>query len=119
MRETDALYIISVAARLVNLHPNTLRKYEREGFLEPSRLGGKLRLYSAENIARLRQIRYLAEERGLNLAGIDLALELTNRIRGIQALLDQGDGVELNRRVRIALAEMLEVLGTDGCHHGS
>lgn len=77
MREREALFIISVAARLVDMHPSTLRKYERVGFLEPSRLGGKLRLYSPEDITRLRQIKYLVEERGINLAGIELALEIT------------------------------------------
>ena len=74
MSDREALYIISVAARLVDMHPSTLRKYERVGFLEPSRLGGKLRLYSVEDIQRLRQIKYLVEVRGINLAGIELAL---------------------------------------------
>ena len=54
---TDALYVISVAARLVELHPTTLRKYERVGFLEPSRTPGRTRLYSLDDIRRLRQIK--------------------------------------------------------------
>ena len=54
-RASDALYVISVAARLVEMHPTTLRKYERVGFLEPSRTPGRTRLYSLEDIRRLRR----------------------------------------------------------------
>src|SRR5579872_6528051 len=76
-RASDALYVISVAARLVELHPTTLRKYERVGFLEPSRTPGRTRLYSLEDIRRLRQIKHLVEEREMNLAGVQMALDLT------------------------------------------
>src|SRR5690349_5480621 len=76
-RTADALYVISVAARLVELHPTTLRKYERVGFLEPSRTPGRTRLYSHEDIRRLRQIKHLVEEREMNLAGVQMALDLT------------------------------------------
>src|SRR5690349_24735450 len=76
-RASDALYVISVAARLVELHPTTLRKYERVGFLEPSRTPGRTRLYSHEDIRRLRQIKHLVEEREMNLAGVQMALDLT------------------------------------------
>lgn len=88
----DALYIISVAARLVDMHPSTLRKYERVGFLEPSRLGGKLRLYSVEDITRLRQIKYLVEERGVNIAGIEMALELTDGLLQLHEALCRETG---------------------------
>ncbi len=69
-RASDALYVISVAARLVEMHPTTLRKYERVGFLEPSRTPGRTRLYSREDIRRLRQIKALVEEHEMNLAGV-------------------------------------------------
>lgn len=82
-RFSEPLFVISVAARLVEMHPQTLRKYEREGLIAPSRTSGNLRLYSDEDIERLRQVKYLVEQRGLNLAGVQLALELT---RGLQAL---------------------------------
>src|ERR671916_1437254 len=80
-RYSEPLFVISVAARLVEMHPQTLRKYEREGLIAPSRTQGNLRLYSDRDIERLRQVKYLVEERGLNLAGVQLALELTSRIR--------------------------------------
>lgn len=81
MRRTEPLYVISVAARLLELHPQTLRKYEREGFVSPSRTRGNLRLYSAEDLERLRQVKYLVEERGVNLAGVQLALALTEQLK--------------------------------------
>ena len=88
---SEPLFVISVAARLVEMHPQTLRKYEREGLIAPSRTSGNLRLYSDSDIERLRQVKYLVERRGLNLAGVQLALELTARLRELRARLD-GDG---------------------------
>src|SRR5438552_18077938 len=87
--EQDAVFIISVAARLVEMHPSTLRKYERCGLLEPGRMSGRLRLYSPEDIARLRQIKTLVEEHGVNLAGAELALALTERCRLLLQLVDE------------------------------
>ncbi|MEI2618070.1 MAG: MerR family transcriptional regulator [Thermomicrobiales bacterium] len=84
MQESEPLYVISVASRLLRLHPQTLRKYEREGFVAPSRTSGNLRLYSTEDIERLRQVKHLVEERGINLAGVQLALGLTEEIRVLQ-----------------------------------
>lgn len=83
-RMNEPLFIISVAARLVEMHPQTLRKYEREGLIAPSRTEGNLRLYSDRDIERLRQVKYLVEQRGLNLAGVQLALELTKRLRELR-----------------------------------
>ena len=75
--EREPLYFISIAARLVGMHVQTLRKYERMGLIEPPRSGGNVRLYSPEDIRRLKQIKYLVGELGINLAGIDRILELT------------------------------------------
>ncbi len=83
----EPVFIISVAARLLEMHPQTLRKYEREGLIAPSRTSGKFRLYSDEDLERLRQVKYLVGERGLNLAGVQLALEATEQIRSLQARL--------------------------------
>src|SRR5688572_19639287 len=77
----EPLFVISVAARLLAMHPQTLRKYEREGLIAPSRTTGNLRLYSGSDIERLRQVKYLVEQQNLNLAGVQLALELTRRLR--------------------------------------
>lgn len=83
-RFSEPLFVISVAARLVEMHPQTLRKYEREGLIAPSRTQGNLRLYSDSDIERLRQVKYLVEQRGLNLAGVQLALELTRELQGLR-----------------------------------
>src|SRR5262249_52027195 len=87
-RFNEPLFVISVAARLVEMHPQTLRKYEKEGLIEPSRTSGNLRLYSDRDIERLRQVKYLVEQRGLNLAGVQLVLELTRQLRAIREETD-------------------------------
>jgi MerR family transcriptional regulator/heat shock protein HspR len=83
-RRAEPVFVISVAARLLAMHPQTLRKYEREGLIAPSRTTGNLRLYSGTDIERLRQVKYLVEEQKLNLAGVQLALELTRRLREVR-----------------------------------
>jgi MerR family transcriptional regulator/heat shock protein HspR len=75
MRRNDALYVISVAAELAGVHPQTLRIYERRGLVEPARTTGGSRRYSDHNIALLRRIQELTNE-GLNLAGVQRVLEL-------------------------------------------
>src|ERR671926_235715 len=95
---SDALYVISVAARLVELHPTTLRKYERVGFLEPSRTPGRTRLYSHRDIRRLRQIKHLVEEREMNLAGVQMALDLTDRLGEVVDAIDQARDLDTIRR---------------------
>jgi len=82
-------YFIGRAARLVDLHVNTLRKYERLGLLEPLRTDGRRRLYSPADIARLRQIKYLVEERGANLAGVELILSVTARLLELRRQISQ------------------------------
>jgi MerR family transcriptional regulator/heat shock protein HspR len=109
---TAALYVISVAARLVELHPTTLRKYERVGFLEPSRTPGRTRLYSHEDIRRLRQIKRLVEEGEINLAGVQMALDLTNLLREIVTHIDHAQDLEsLRRRVHAPLRTAFATLG--------
>jgi MerR family transcriptional regulator/heat shock protein HspR len=80
----EPLFVISVAARLVQMHPQTLRKYEREGLIAPSRTQGNLRLYSDRDIERLRQVKYLVEDLGLNLAGVQMVLDVTRRLRDMR-----------------------------------
>jgi MerR family transcriptional regulator/heat shock protein HspR len=75
----DGVYVISVAARRVGMHPQTLRLYEREGLLKPSRRG-VIRLYSDDDIERLRQIQRLTQEMGVNLAGVEIILNLREQI---------------------------------------
>ena len=101
-RFNEPLFVISVAARLVEMHPQTLRKYEREGLVAPSRTTGNLRLYSDRDIERLRQVKYLVEERGLNLAGVQIALDMT------QSLID------LRKRLSRSLKEIEQSVDAGG-----
>ena len=81
--EHDGVYTMAVAARLTGMHPQTLRKYERAGLVQPFRQSGNQRLYSEADIQRLRRIQYLVEQRGLNVAGIDLALAMSDRLDAV------------------------------------
>jgi MerR family transcriptional regulator/heat shock protein HspR len=81
-----AVYVISVAAELAGLHPQTLRIYERKGLVDPARTGGGSRRYSDEDIEQLRRIQELTSE-GLNLAGVQKVLELEARLAEVQQAL--------------------------------
>src|ERR671932_2637599 len=83
----EPVYVISIAARMVNMHPQTLRLYERLGLLKPARQGSN-RLYSDEDIARLRQIQRLTQDMGVNLAGVEVILNLLEKIDSLQAELE-------------------------------
>jgi MerR family transcriptional regulator/heat shock protein HspR len=100
----EPCFVISIAARMVGLHAQTLRYYERVGLIWPSRSVGRQRLYSPADIERLRKIKTFTDEMGLNLAGAEVALKLVDRIeeleREVQQLTD-----ELSRlRSRMQLA---------------
>ena len=85
----DPCYVISVAAQMVNLHPQTLRYYERIGLVVPARSPGNLRLYSPNDIERLRKICRLTDDLGVNLAGVDVILRLTETIEQLQSEIDE------------------------------
>lgn len=82
------LYVISIAAELVDMHPQTLRLYERKGLIEPSRSSGKTRLYSQRNIEQLREIRRLTQELGVNLAGVEEIIRLRQRLDELQRSME-------------------------------
>ena len=86
------VYVISVAAGIVSVHPRTLRIYEDEGLLCPARTPTNIRLYSDEDIRRIEWIRHLTRDRGVNLAGIKILFELEERLgmRILEALYDEG-----------------------------
>ena len=84
-REERPVYVISVAAELVEMHPQTLRLYERKGLIRPKRSAGKTRLYSERDIERLREIRRLTQELGVNLAGVEEIMRLRERIEELRA----------------------------------
>lgn len=109
VRATDAVFVISVAARLVGMHANTLRKYENEHLLRPARTDGNLRLYSGDDIARLRQIKALSEEHGVNVAGIRLALTVAEDIRQLRDEIARG-GQTTAQSVVARLDRILEKL---------
>lgn len=79
-----ACFVISVAARLLNVHPQTLRYYERAGLIQPSRSRGNIRLYSSRDIERAQQIKRLIEDLGVNLAGVEVIIKLTERLRELE-----------------------------------
>ena len=80
----NAAFVISVAARLVGVHEQTLRYYERAGLVEPARSKGRIRLYSLHDLERVRQIRRLTDEMGVNLAGVEVIIRLTDHIRALE-----------------------------------
>jgi MerR family transcriptional regulator, heat shock protein HspR len=88
----NAAFVISVAARLVGVHEQTLRYYERAGLVEPARSKGRIRLYSMHDLERVRQIRRLTDEMGVNLAGVEVIMRLTERIRELEATIDELQG---------------------------
>ena len=111
MVQTNGVYVMRVASMLTGMHPQTLRKYERAGLLSPSR-SKTLRMYSDEDIARLRVIKHLVDEVGLNLAGVELALELQTTLLNIKKELALADtSSRLKEQLAHFLDEMLEMLG--------
>ncbi|HEY48668.1 MAG TPA: helix-turn-helix transcriptional regulator [Dehalococcoidia bacterium] len=88
--DTEPCYVISVAARMLGVHAQTLRYYERVGIISPSRSKGNRRLYSTDDIERLRRIKTLIDDLGVNLAGVEVIMRMAQRMsemdREIQAL---------------------------------
>ena len=89
MKKRKAYYTIGVVAKMYNIHPQTLRLYEREGLLKPSRTEGNTRLYTDEDLERLEFILFLTRELGVNLAGVDIILNLKEQIEEMQKQIDQ------------------------------
>jgi len=85
----EPVYLISVVATMLNIHPQTLRQYEREGLVEPSRTQGRMRLYSQRDIDRMKLILRLTRQMGVNLAGVDIVLQLKEQIDQMQKEIDQ------------------------------
>jgi len=83
------LFLISMAAEMLGMHPQTLRKYERLGLIQPSRTIGSMRLYSREELERLRSIKRLVDELGINLAGVQRLLSIAEVMHRIRPLMDE------------------------------
>jgi MerR family transcriptional regulator/heat shock protein HspR len=84
----EPVYLISVVSKILNIHPQTLRQYEREGLIKPSRTEGKMRLYSQRDIDRLKLILSLVRDLGVNLAGVEIILQLKEEIERLQAEIE-------------------------------
>jgi MerR family transcriptional regulator/heat shock protein HspR len=101
MADTRPRYMISVAAELVGMHPQTLRIYESKGLVRPQRTSGNTRLYSESDLERLKLIQRLTTELGLNLAGVERVLALEDELQRMRARLDR-----LERDMRAAVTEV-------------
>lgn len=80
----EPVYLISIVAKILDIHPQTLRQYERENLLTPSRSSGKIRLYSQRDIDRIKLILRLTRDLGVNLAGVDIILRLKESVDGME-----------------------------------
>ena len=101
----EPCFVISVAARMVGVHAQTLRYYERVGLIWPSRTGGRQRLYSMADIERIQRVKTLTEEMGINLAGAEVALKLMARIETLEQ-----EVLQLSEEVK----RLRALPGTDG-----
>jgi MerR family transcriptional regulator/heat shock protein HspR len=112
------LYLISMAARMLGMHPQTLRKYERLGLVQPSRTIGSMRLYSRDELERLKVIKRLVDDGGINLAGVQRLLSIAEVVQRIRPLVmvsreDTLSARDARRRLGQELDELLRMLGID------
>src|SRR5437762_14342761 len=109
------LYLISMAARLLGMHPQTLRKYERLGLVQPPRTIGSMRVYSREELERLKLIKRLVEDAGINLAGVQRLLSIAEVVERIRPLMrdDALSARDTRRRLAQELDALSRMLGFD------
>lgn len=110
---TSDLIFISVAARMLSMHPQTLRKYERLGLVQPARTIGSMRLYSEAEIDRLRLIKVLVEDAGVNLAGVQRLLAVAEGLQRMEPLLSESalGRSEAKRRLAREVGRLKQVVG--------
>jgi MerR family transcriptional regulator/heat shock protein HspR len=89
-QERRPLYMISVVAEMFSIHPQTLRTYEREGLVKPSRTVGNTRLYSQEDVERIETITRLTRDLGVNLAGVEVVLNMRDRMEEMERQMEEG-----------------------------
>jgi MerR family transcriptional regulator, heat shock protein HspR len=110
----EDVYFISMAARMLGMHPQTLRKYERLGLVQPSRTIGSMRLYSREELERLKAIKRLVDDGGINLAGVQRLLSIAEIVQRIRPLMrDEAMSARDARRLSQELDELTRILGID------
>jgi MerR family transcriptional regulator/heat shock protein HspR len=100
------LIFISAAARMLGMHPQTLRKYERLGLVQPTRTIGSMRLYSRDEVERIRLIKRLVDEAGINLAGVQRLLSIVDIVQRLRPMVRE-------RRATQELDQLLVLLGID------
>lgn len=105
----EPVYLISVVATILDIHPQTLRQYEREGLVTPSRTQGRMRLYSQRDIDRMKMILRLTRQMGVNLAGVDVVLKLKETMDEMQSEIDQlrGELSKVNRNGSVHLSKAI------------
>lgn len=109
------LYFISMAARLLEMHPQTLRKYERLGLVTPTRTVGSMRVYTTDELERLRLIKHLVEEAGVNLAGVQRLLSIAEAVQRLRLLVrDEGTRGDVRRRMAQEIERIGETVGLGG-----
>ena len=109
------LYLISMAARMLGMHPQTLRKYERLGLVQPTRTIGSMRLYSRDELARLKVIKRLVDDGGINLAGVQRLLSIAEVVQRIRPLMRDETLSPRDSRRRLAqeLDALIRILDVD------
>src|SRR5690348_14309675 len=109
------LYLISMAARMLGMHPQTLRKYERLGLVQPTRTIGSMRLYSRDELERLKVIKRLVDDSRINLAGVQRLLSIAEIVQRIRPLMreDALSARDSRRRLAQELDELSRMLGFD------
>jgi len=115
MATEQSLFFISVAARMLGMHPQTLRKYERLGLIQPSRTIGSMRLYSRDELERLKLIKRMVDDGGINLAGVQRLLSIAEVVQRLRPLMrDEALAArDTRRRVAQELDELSRMLGFD------
>ena len=120
---TIELHLISSAAELLDMHPQTLRKYERLGLVQPLRTLGSMRVYSSDELERLRLIKFLVDEAGINLAGVHRLLSIAEVVGRLRPLLTAQRDIrddrtsahaEFYRRLAQEIDEIFRILGLEG-----
>ena len=108
----EPVYLISVVATMLDIHPQTLRQYEREGLVTPSRTGGRMRLYSQRDIERMKLILRLTRQMGVNIAGVDVVLKLKKQIDQMQKEIEQlrNELSKVNRNGSVHVSKALVII---------
>ncbi|MEO8481914.1 MAG: MerR family transcriptional regulator [Acidobacteriota bacterium] len=115
MAKTREMYLISTAAEMLDMHPQTLRKYERLGLVRPLRSLGSMRVYTVEELDRLRLIKVLVDECGVNLAGVQRLLSVADIARRLRPMLDEvshaSNARDVRRRLETEIDALFDLLG--------